>query len=187
MNENVGIQDQCAASFGGLVYINADKEGVKPRRFLCKPEYLNYIESSLLMGFTGIQRFSSVASKKVTAAINKREYQERLNELYQISQEGIDAFAKEADIHENARLTKKLRDIKLQITGDIENRQIMELIEETEKAGSLCTRLMGAGGGGFFLCWAPESKHEYIKERVNVKTWVKVRFSNSGCQVILTS
>ena len=45
----------------------------------------------------------------------------------------------------------------------------MELIEESEKAGSLCTRIMGAGGGGFFICWAPEYKHQAIKDSINVK------------------
>ena len=33
MKEKVGIQDQCAAAFGGIVLIDADKEGVRPRRF----------------------------------------------------------------------------------------------------------------------------------------------------------
>ena len=55
----------------------------------------------------------------------------------------------------------------------------MELIEESEKAGSLCTRIMGAGGGGFFVCWAPEYRHKAIKEKINVKL-VKVKISSSG-------
>ena len=65
-------------------------------------------------------------------------------------------------------------------------RVIMELIEETEKAGSLCTRIMGAGGGGFFICWAPKYKHDSIKSRINVKTWVEVRISASGSQIIFS-
>ena len=43
---------------------------------------------------------------------------------------------------------------------------------------------MGAGGGGFFVCWAPEDKHEIIKNNVNIKTWVKVKISKSGSQII---
>ena len=46
------------------------------------------------------------------------------------------------------------------MNGDIKNRRINEIIDATESAGSLCTRLMGAGGGGFFVCWAPPEKHE---------------------------
>ena len=45
---------------------------------------------------------------------------------------------------------------------------------------------MGAGGGGFFICWAPKYKHDSIKSRINVKTWVEVRISASGSQIIFS-
>ena len=182
--ETIGIQDQCASAFGGFVLINANKEGITPRRFLVRKEYQKYIESSLLMGFTGIQRYSHVASEKINKSLKSEENFSKLNELKEISQKGIEAFGKEADLQENAELTKLCRDIKLSISNDQYNPQLMELIEESEKAGSLCTRIMGAGGGGFFVCWAPEYRHKAIKEKINVKTWVKVKISSSGSQII---
>ena len=72
----------------------------------------------------------------------------------------------------------------MSISNDQQNPQLMELIEESEKAGSLCTRIMGAGGGGFFVCWAPEYRHQAIKDSINVKTWVKVKISTTGSQII---
>ncbi len=186
VGETIGVQDQCASAFGGLVHIHADKEGIKPKRFLIRKEYQEYLESSLLMGFTGKQRFSSLASKKVNKAIKSENYVSKLEELHEISQKGIEAIGNESDILENAMLTKECRDIKLSINGDRNDPLIMELIEESEKAGSLCTRIMGAGGGGFFICWAPKYKHESIKSRINVKTWVEVRISASGSQIIFS-
>ncbi len=186
IGETIGVQDQCASAFGGLVHIRADKEGIKPKRFLVRKEYQEYIESSLLMGFTGRSRFSSVASKKVNNALKSENNLKKLEELHEISQKGIEAFGNEADIQENALLTKECRDIKLEINQDKNDPMLMELIEESEKAGSLCTRIMGAGGGGFFLCWAPEYKHEAIKNRINVKTWVKVKISPTGSQIIFS-
>ena len=184
--ETVGIQDQCASAFGGFVLINANKEGVSPRRFLVRKEYQQYIESSLLMGFTGIQRYSHLASEKVNHSLKEIENVEKLNELQEISQKGIEAFGNEADLQENAKLTKLSRDIKLSINKDKQNSQLMELIEETERAGSLCTRIMGAGAGGFFICWAPEYKHQAIKDKINIKTWVKVKISPTGSQIIFS-
>lgn len=186
IGEIIGIQDQCASAFGGLVHIHADKEGIKPKRFLVRKEYQKYIESSLLMGFTGRQRFSSVASKKVNQALKSERNLDKLKELHQSSQEGINAFGKEADLQENARITKECRDIKLSMNEDKNDPLLMELIEESERAGSLCTRIMGAGGGGFFICWAPEYKHEEIKKKINVKTWVKVKISSTGSQIIFS-
>ena len=43
---------------------------------------------------------------------------------------------------------------------------------------------MGAGGGGFFVCWAPKEMHDKIKESLNIKAWVDVKLSGSGSQVI---
>lgn len=186
IGETIGVQDQCASAFGGLVHITADKEGIKPKRFLIRKEYQKYIESSLLMGFTGRSRFSSVASKKVDGALKTDSNIKKLEELHEISQKGIEAFGNEADIQENAFLTRECRNIKLALNQDYGDPMLMELIEESEKAGSLCTRIMGAGGGGFFLCWAPEYKHEAIKSKINVKTWVKVKISSTGSQVIFS-
>ena len=186
IGETIGVQDQCASAFGGLVHIHADKEGVKPKRFLVRKEYQEYLESSLLMGFTGKQRFSSLASKKVNKAIQSENYLNKLEELHEISQKGIEAIGSESDIQENAFLTKECRDIKLSLNEDKNDPLLMELIEESEKAGSLCTRIMGAGGGGFFICWAPKYKHDSIKSRINVKTWVEVRISASGSQIIFS-
>ena len=72
-----------------------------------------------------------------------------LNELASISNAGIDAFGSESDINDHASLTKQSRELKLQLNGDKTNERTNELIEATERAGSLCTRIMGAGGGFF--------------------------------------
>ena len=186
MNEKVGFQDQCASSFGGLVLIEADKQGIKPRKFISRSEYVEYITSSLLLGFDGIDRFSSVASAEVTNFIKKKNNFDLMIELSQMSERGIQLFGQEGDITEHAKLTKLIRDIKLNMNGDISNKRTNEIIEATEYAGSLCTRVMGAGGGGFFVCWAPPEKHENIKQSVNVKTWVNVNISDVGSQVIFS-
>lgn len=186
IGETIGVQDQCASAFGGLVHIQADKGGVKPKRFLVRKEYQSYIESSLLMGFTGRQRYSSVASNKVNNALKNEKNIQKLEELHQVSHEGIIAFGKEADVQENARITKICRDIKLSMNQDKFDPDLMDLIETSERAGSLCTRIMGAGGGGFFVCWAPEYRHDAIKNAVNVKTWVKVKISATGSQIIFS-
>lgn len=186
MNEKVGFQDQCASSFGGLVLIEADKQGIKPRKFISRSEYISYITSSLLLGFDGIDRFSGKASAEVTNFIENRNNYELMKELSQMSEKGIQLFGKEADIVEHANLTKSIRDIKLIMNGDINNKRTNEIIEATESSGSLCTKVMGAGGGGFFTCWAPPEQHERIKQSVKIKTWVNVDISKVGSQIIFS-
>ncbi len=186
IGEIIGVQDQCASAFGGIVHIYADKQGVRPRQFLITEDYKKYIESSLLMGFTGKQRFSSTISFKINRELSNQINYEKLKNLNEISKNGIKAFIKESEIMHHAEITKASRDIKLAINGDSANKDIMELIEESERAGSLCTRVMGAGGGGFFICWAPRNKHTQIKNSLRIKTWVDVKFSSSGSQIIFS-
>ena len=184
MKEAVGIQDQCAAAFGGLVYIEADSQSIRPRKFVTRKDYADYICENTLLGFDGVERFSGDSSIKVKKSIIEENKLELMKELAIISDKGIWEFGNEADINKHAELTKRIRDIKLILNGDICNQRTNELIETTERAGSLCTRVMGAGGGGFFVCWAPKEMHDKIKESVNIKTWVDVKLSGSGSQVI---
>ena len=150
MGEMVGFQDQCAAAFGGLVIIEGDAEGIRPRKFISKKEYTEYICSSLLMGFDGIERFSNIASRKIDDFITKKNSESLMHELSEISNKGIDLFGNEGEIDKHAQLTKAIRDIKIEMNGDKYNDRTTDIINATEAAGSLCTRFMGAGGGGFF-------------------------------------
>ncbi len=185
MKEKVGFQDQCASSFGGLVLIKANNESISPKRFIVSREYKEHISSSLLMGFNGLSRYSSISSNRTIKSIETGFHKSLLEDLYQLSISGVEAFSKQLDIDKHAEITKKSRDIKMRLNGDIKDINTLELIETSEKAGSLCTRFMGAGGGGFFVCWAPQSNHQKIIDSLpTIKTWVKVRFSTTGSQVI---
>jgi len=184
MGETVGIQDQCASALGGLVYIKADRNGIYPRRYIARKAYIDYLCENLLLGFNGVARFSQEAAKRVVGEIKRGARDEMLKDLAGFSEAGIKLFSNEADINEHAAVTKSCRDLKLMLNGDIDNKNIQALIRETEEAGSLCTRVLGAGGGGFILCWAPKHRHDQIKSSVNIKTWVDVRISSVGSEIV---
>ena len=184
MAENVGFQDQCASAFGGLVLTTADANSIRPKRFISQQSYVDYISSSLLMGFNGRERFSSTGARHTSNSIRSGNQDDLLKQLAYLSDEGIKGFSTEADISYHASITRKCRDIKLHLNGDHENNEIMSLIHRTEQAGSLCTRIMGAGRGGFLLCWAPPKMHADIKASVGIKTWVDVKITNSGSEII---
>ena len=187
MQESVGFQDQCASAFGGLILIDAYGKKISPRRFITTKEYENYISSSLLMGFDGIERNSQICSSKISNNVSRQSNDDLMQNISELSNAGIDAFSKEADISTHATITKKCRDLKVKLNGEENNIRQNEIIRKTEMAGSLCTRLMGAGGGGFFVCWAPKKYHDSIKNSVNISTWVDVRFSNTGSHIIFNT
>tara|TARA_Y100001968_G_scaffold333885_1_gene400587 strand:+ start:1887 stop:2753 length:867 start_codon:yes stop_codon:yes gene_type:complete len=183
IKENVGVQDQYASAIGGLILINANKSSTSFKRLRVSEAYKEYIESNLIIGFSGRSRLSSLKANKIVKTITSNEKYNLLLELQELSQQGINAFTKNQDVEYHAKLTKRIRDIKLQLNGDIDDLFITDLIESTESQGSMCTRFLGAGGGGFFVCWAPRELHQKIKESVAIKTWLDVKFSFDGCSV----
>ena len=187
MQENVGFQDQCASAFGGIIIIEANGSKVSPRRFITTKHYEEYITSSLLMGFDGLERNSQICSSKISKSVSSVSNDQLMKELTYFSNKGIDAFSEEADITTHAQITKKCRDLKLKLNGEENNIRQNEIIKKTEMAGSLCTRIMGAGGGGFFVCWAPKEIHNEIKNSVDISTWVDVSFSDTGSQIIFNA
>ena len=94
MEEDVGIQDQCAAAYGGICLIKAYQDEIIPKKFICTSEYKKYIEENLLLGFNGFERFSGISSKKTISCLRNKEYQMMLNELSMASTEGIDEFSR---------------------------------------------------------------------------------------------
>ena len=179
INENVGIQDQYAAS----ILIEASKSGITHENLKISNDYKEYLESNLLIGFSGRSRLSSLKANKIVNAISKNEKEELMIELQDLSENGIVAFQKQEDINSHSKLTKRIRDIKMELNSDDDDPFLQNIISKTEIAGSRCTRFIGAGGGGFFLCWAPKSCHNQIKESVSMKTWLNVKFSFDGCSV----
>ena len=146
-----------------------------------------YLEDNLILGFDGISRSSQIAAQNTISSINTKSIKDEfMYELAELNEQGVNLFCKEETVDNHAKVTKKIRDIKIHLNGDREINKISEIIHKTELAGSLCTRFMGAGGGGFFVCWAPKALHEDIKNSVNIKTWVDVRFSSNGSELIFT-
>ena len=186
MKEVVGFQDQCASALGGVVLVKAGKEGVNPRRFIARKEYLDYICENLLLGFNGSPRFSGTFASKTVQSLSNGQKLPLLLDLSAYTKAGIKLFVDEADVSMHAEITRKCRDIKLRLNGDIKNNNLMDLLTTTEKAGSLCTRVLGAGGGGFILCWAPKHRHIEIKKSVCIKTWVDVCLSSTGSEMVFS-
>ena len=81
MQETVGFQDQCASAFGGLIIIEANGSKVSPRRFITTKLYEEYITSSLLMGFDGLERNSQICSSKISKSVSSVSNEQLMKEL----------------------------------------------------------------------------------------------------------
>jgi len=151
-----GRQDQYAAAFGGLNFIEflAEHTIVNPLRL--RRDTHNELETSLLLCYTGRTRLSAhiVENQTRSYRAGKASVVEALGEMKEIAiamkslllRDQLRAFG---ELLHTAWLHKKALD------GAITNPEIDALYETARAEGAIGGKILGAGGGGFLLVYVP--------------------------------
>ncbi len=185
LQEPVGSQDQVAAAYGGLNRIDFEPDGdfrVTPVRISAHRRQM--LEERLMMFFTGFTRAASGVE-----ALKIKNFDERVTEmmrLYHLVDEGqrileddsrsLDDFG--ALLHEGWMQKRAL-------TNAVSNEKIDAAYEAARAAGAIDGKLLGAGGGGFLLLYAPPERHEDVRAALSGLTYVPVAMEREGTSVVL--
>jgi D-glycero-alpha-D-manno-heptose-7-phosphate kinase len=186
MKENVGCQDQVAAAFGGfnLIEFSAGKN------FIVIPitlpyENINLLESSLMLVFTGFARDSSVIAKEWIERTAQKKTELRL--MYQLVYEAVRILTGEGELNDFGRLLNETWKLKRSLTNKISTSEADEIYSIALKNGALGGKLLGAGGGGFMLIFAPPENHSKIKQALSKFLHVPFKFDTTGSQIVYYS
>lgn len=180
--ESGGIQDQIAASFGGLNRINFGSEGYDVEPVIISPERKNLLNDHLMLFFTGFSRFSSDIQKSTETAIKDKT--KELLEMLALVEEAQGILTSKADLSEFGRLLDYTWKLKRGIESKISTDGIDLLYEKAIRAGALGGKLLGAGGGGFLLFYVEKDKREAVLSALEDLLYVPFRFENGGTKVI---
>jgi D-glycero-alpha-D-manno-heptose-7-phosphate kinase len=162
LGEPIGKQDQYAAAYGGLNVIEYNTDGtvtVSPVNI--SDEIRDQLDQNLKLYYLGNQRSASAIlseQKKNTSAEDKFKALEHMVSLVYKLRDSLEAGKLDdfgALMHENWLL-------KQQLASGITTPQITETYDAGLKAGALGGKLLGAGGGGFMLFYAPADAHEAL-------------------------
>lgn len=180
-----GRQDQYAATFGGLNYMefyDNDRVIVNPLRM--KKWIRNEIENSLVLFYTGTSRDSGKIIDEQTKSTKNEKSLEAMFEIKKqttVMKEAIlkGEFSKIAEsLHQNWLAKKKTASV-------ISNPHIEETYNYIMKNGGISAKISGAGGGGFMMIWCdPKDRYQLIKalkQRQEGKTKI-VNFVDYGTQ-----
>ncbi len=154
LQEPSGKQDEYIAAFGGLTFFEANKNGdvaiapLYPKIF--SPEVVGKLENNLLMFYTGIRRESGPVLKTQAQAV------ENLHRVKEIGRE-IKAALIDDDLSRFGKLLDLHWQEKIKRTGTSDP-QLNHWYEIAKENGALGGKLMGAGGGGFFLFYCESQK-----------------------------
>ncbi len=188
IGESVGVQDQFAASYGGLIELSLSSKSIKAKKLNLSKEFIKQFENHIMLGFTGLIRNSNDYSSNLTKKIDKNVLDSYLEEINQISKIGIEAFKKEVDIYEIAKLIDKIWSLKIRLDKKSTSDVFQDLYLIAKKNGAIGGKLMGAGGGGFFYLIANPKFHERIKQSLNsIEVWVPFKFASNGSKILHNS
>lgn len=185
LKENVGCQDQIAASFGGFNLIEFNPDGnfrIEP--LIIKKEKMEMLQKSLMLFFTGFSRTASEIASSLVTNIEKKEKEEELRRMYQMVYEAISILTSSDDIKEFGKLLHESWKLKRSLSDKISNPYIDEIYDTAYKLGALGGKILGAGGGGFILFFVEPHLQQKIKEGLKKLLYVPINFENFGSQVI---
>ncbi|MEA3504256.1 MAG: dehydrogenase [Bacteroidota bacterium] len=161
-----GKQDQYAATFGGVNFMEFNKDNsviVNPLRI--REEYLNELSHNLVLYYTETSRLSS----KIIEAQSKNVVDKKNSSV-----EAMHQLKKQSIMMKEALLTGRLDAIgeilnfgwenKKRMASGITNPMIDEIYETAMKAGATGGKISGAGGGGFMVFYCPQMTRANVIE-----------------------
>lgn len=176
-----GVQDQYAAAFGGFNKITFSKESVNVNPLSMQEVQLQRLEENLLLVFTGFTRFSDLISDETKQNIPHNI--QALKRMHQMVAEGEKLLA-EGSLDDFGRLLGEGWKLKQSLSKNITNSVIDEVYEVALNNGALGGKLLGSGGGGFLLLYAPKNTHAAIRGALSEHQFVPFHFECSGAKLI---
>ena len=158
----IGKQDEYAAAFGGVNFMQFNKDGtvdIEPLNIA--REVRVRMEDDIMLFFTGRTRESSkiLKSQDKSTKDDKGEVVDSLHKIKEIAFD-VKKALETGDLTEFGRLLDHSWQIKKNLAKGISNPRIDKMYELAKKNGALGGKLTGAGGGGYFMvyCDKPHQK-----------------------------
>jgi D-glycero-alpha-D-manno-heptose-7-phosphate kinase len=175
LNMAGGKQDQYAATFGGVNYMEFYGENVVVNPLRIKQQYLFELENNLVLYYTATSRESArIIEKQSQNVVSKKE--KSIDAMHQLKRQA--QLMKEAllkgRVHEIGEILDFGFQQKKQMAEGISNTLIDEIYEAAKKAGATGGKISGAGGGGFMTFYSPgNTKYSVIEALTKFGGFVK--------------
>jgi D-glycero-alpha-D-manno-heptose-7-phosphate kinase len=181
----IGKQDQYIAAYGGMQYIQFNPDGtVFTDPILCKPETRRTLQSRLMMLYTGITRSADSILQEQKSNTesdgSRRETLRRMTQMardlrFALGENDLDAFG--GILHDSWLLKRGL-------ASGISNAQIDAWYDRARRHGAIGGKILGAGGGGFLLLYAPPECHPTIMAALPELEPMPFQFEPQGSKII---
>jgi D-glycero-alpha-D-manno-heptose-7-phosphate kinase len=187
LKEPIGKQDHYISTFGGVSAMTFHRDGtVDVERLPLRDEVIDDLESNLMIYYSGVERAAStvLAEQAKTITSNKDAAVDRMHRIKALGHDtrrillsgDIDCYGEM--LHEHWMTKRKL-------ASNMSDPTIDEHYEVARKAGAIGGKLMGAGGGGFFMFYVRPHERRRVHDALNARGLKRMRFhfDGSGAQI----
>ena len=150
-----GKQDQYAAAFGGINYIEFKGDKVKLEQLKLSPQFVKKFESKLVLVYTGKPHFSGSTNKSMIDNLKKGKNTANLVRIRDIAKEMRNALKKE-DLCKFAKLMNEETAERKKLHRGIVGPRLQSFIDKGFKNGAIAAKVCGSGGGGSVLFFTDE-------------------------------
>ncbi|MDO9096772.1 MAG: hypothetical protein Q7U60_01430 [Candidatus Methanoperedens sp.] len=181
----IGKQDQYAAAYGGFNHIqfNSD-ESVFINPIIFKKGIKEELNKKLLLFYTGVKTRSDIL---LTEQNNRTEENlEILDKMVELADELKKAIEK-GDLMEFGNILHMGWEYKQKLASKITNPILNSYYEKARKAGAIGGKILGSGGGGFFLFYCDEEKQDSVRKALSDLKETSFKFEPQGSRIIYVS
>lgn len=188
LNERVGVQDQLAAAYGGLNHMVFNHEQLLVHPVLVSAERKADLQDKLMMFYTGINRFASEVLKEQIQKTQEKTIHTELTEINEMVNEGLNILCdSNRHLDEFGELMNKAWMIKRSLSKAISNDNLDDIYSRAISAGAIGGKLLGAGGGGFFVFYVPQEAQNSVRKSLENLKEIKFKFESEGTRIIFNN
>jgi len=179
----IGRQDQYIAAYGGMHFFIFRKDGsVGVERVDAGSPILRRLESGLLLYYTNKSRSSdTLLAKQERRAAENRAAMDGIRALAEDSR----AALLQGDVDRVGRNLDRGWQLKKGLAAGVTDAKIDAFYAKARKAGAIGGRITGAGGGGFFLLYAPELRRPRLRKALSGYRELPIEFEADGSKIML--
>ncbi len=178
LQKPIGKQDQYLSALGGFLVLEIDADGtVHVRRARISDQTLSQLNANVLFFYTGTSRSADEILKDQSQAAQRDESAvvESLHRIKEIGRE-ILSSVEAGNLTNFGRLLHEHWTTKKKLSPKISDARTDRLYNIARDCGALGGKIMGAGGGGFFLFYIEEG-HNRLREAMKRENLREMRYS----------
>ena len=179
LKKNIGYQDHFNAAYGGFrKYIFYKNNSIKNYKILNSNKKKELLKN-IVVFYTGINR----SADKILNRIDKKNKNNLIDDLSKLSIK-FENNLKNMNLKLCGETLDKSWSLKKQLSTNVSNNFIDTIYKKGKTAGAYGGKILGAGGGGYFISFCKKSKQLELKKKLKNLIPIKFSFAEHGSKII---